>query len=254
MLKRSCPLVKREPLVGVYQLDFSNRRRTCLPVTLEWHGGALKTSALLDSGAEEGFLDATVAAQGGVPLVEVSKPLVAAAGTHHPCHWTSQDEALGKSPGRNLPPDYRHPALPGGVGPPLDGKAPAPRWTGPGTRSLSGICRALAGVCIRPTPQWLLLSGRRLQTWRRFRGSTTTLGRSFARAVLLACRRTDHTIVRSSSSREQLPRGDASSPCPVQRGRPWKSTSPSPWQQGSFDRHLPRPVQGSSSSGIRTAP
>ena len=41
--------------------------------------GARKTSALLDSGAEESFLDATVSAQWGVPLVEVSKPLVASS-------------------------------------------------------------------------------------------------------------------------------------------------------------------------------
>ena len=61
--------------MGVYQLDSSNR----LPVTLEWPGGARKTSALLDTGAEESFLDATIAAQWGVPLVEVSKPLVASS-------------------------------------------------------------------------------------------------------------------------------------------------------------------------------
>ena len=65
--------------MGVYQLDSSNRRHTCLPVTLEWSGKARKTSALLDSGAEDSFLDATVAAQWGVPLVEVSKPLVASS-------------------------------------------------------------------------------------------------------------------------------------------------------------------------------
>ena len=65
--------------MGAYHLDSSNRRRTCLPVTLEWAGRARKTSALLDSGAEESFLDATVAAQWGVPLVEVSKPLVASS-------------------------------------------------------------------------------------------------------------------------------------------------------------------------------
>ena len=65
--------------MGVYQLDSSNRRSTCLPVTLECPRKARKTSALLDSGAEESFLDATVAAQWGFPLVEVSKPLVASS-------------------------------------------------------------------------------------------------------------------------------------------------------------------------------
>ena len=78
-VKRRRPLVKRGSLVGVFQLDSSNRRRTCLPVTLEWPGQTRKTSALLNSGAEESFLDATVAAQWGVPLVEVSKPLVASS-------------------------------------------------------------------------------------------------------------------------------------------------------------------------------
>ena len=63
--------------MGAYQLDSSNRRHTCLPVTLEWPGRAQKTSALLDLEAEESFLDATVAAQWGVPLV--SKPLVASS-------------------------------------------------------------------------------------------------------------------------------------------------------------------------------
>ena len=66
------------PNVGAFRLESSNRKRTCLPVTLEWPGEARKTSALLDSGAEESFLNATTAAQWGlVPLEEVSRPLVA---------------------------------------------------------------------------------------------------------------------------------------------------------------------------------
>ena len=63
--------------MGAFQLDSSNRRRTCLPVTLEWGGRSRRTSALLDSGAEASFMDATAAAKWGVPLVEVSTPLVA---------------------------------------------------------------------------------------------------------------------------------------------------------------------------------
>ena len=58
-------------------LDSSNRHRTCPPVTLQWPGGSRKTSALLDSGAEESFLDTATAARWRVPLVEVSRPLVA---------------------------------------------------------------------------------------------------------------------------------------------------------------------------------
>ena len=45
--------------MGAYHLDASNHCRTCLPDTLEWPGRARKTSAPLDSGAEESFLDAT---------------------------------------------------------------------------------------------------------------------------------------------------------------------------------------------------
>ena len=64
--------------MGVSHLESSSKNHcTCLPVTLQWPGGAQKTSALLDSGAEESFLDAKTAARWGVPLVEVSKPLVA---------------------------------------------------------------------------------------------------------------------------------------------------------------------------------
>ena len=76
-VRRSRLLVERGALVGVSQLDSSNRHRTCPPVILQWPGGSRKTSALLDSGAEESFLDAATAARWGVPLVEVSRPLVA---------------------------------------------------------------------------------------------------------------------------------------------------------------------------------
>ena len=75
--KRECPLVEQGALVGVSQLESSTKNRTCLPVTLEWPGEVQKTSALLDSGAEESFLNTETAAHWGVPLVEVSKPLVA---------------------------------------------------------------------------------------------------------------------------------------------------------------------------------
>ena len=76
-VKRPRPLVEQEALVGVSHLDSSNRHCTCLPVTLQWPGGSRKASALLDSGAEESFLDTATAARWGVPLVEVSRPLVA---------------------------------------------------------------------------------------------------------------------------------------------------------------------------------
>ena len=65
---------------------------------------AWKTSALLDSGAEDSFLDATVAAQWGVPLVEVSKPLVAWA--DHQGYQTPEDEDLREPSGGDLPPDH----------------------------------------------------------------------------------------------------------------------------------------------------
>ena len=63
--------------MGAFQHESSTRSRTCLPVTLEWPGGSQETSALLDSGAEERFLDAETATRWGIPLVEVSSPLVA---------------------------------------------------------------------------------------------------------------------------------------------------------------------------------
>ena len=75
--KGSHPLVEQGALVGVIPIESSTCSRTCLPVTLNWTGGNEKTSALLDSGAEESFLDAGNAACWGIPLVEVSRPLVA---------------------------------------------------------------------------------------------------------------------------------------------------------------------------------
>ena len=63
--------------MGVITVESSTRSRTCLPVTLTWTGGSKKTSALIDSGMEKSFLDAGAAARWGVPLVEVSHPLVA---------------------------------------------------------------------------------------------------------------------------------------------------------------------------------
>ena len=63
--------------MGVIPIDSYTKNCTCLPVTLEWSGRWKKTSALLDSWAEESFLDARVVARCGVPLVEIPQPLVA---------------------------------------------------------------------------------------------------------------------------------------------------------------------------------
>ena len=57
--------------MGTFRIDSSTRSRNCLPVSLEWSGGSQKTLALLDSGAEENFLDASTADRWGIPLVEV---------------------------------------------------------------------------------------------------------------------------------------------------------------------------------------
>ena len=73
--QRSCPLVDRGALVGVFPIDSWTRSRTCLPITLHWSGRSKQTSALLDSGAEESFLDAGAATRLGILLVEVSHPL-----------------------------------------------------------------------------------------------------------------------------------------------------------------------------------
>ena len=58
----NCPVRGARPQVGTFRLESSNCKHTCLPVTLEWPGGAWKTSTLLDSGAEESFLDVNTAA------------------------------------------------------------------------------------------------------------------------------------------------------------------------------------------------
>ena len=63
--------------MGILKIKSSTKNRTCLPVTLEWPEGKQKTSALIDSGAEESFLETKTAASWGIPLVEVSCPLVA---------------------------------------------------------------------------------------------------------------------------------------------------------------------------------
>ena len=75
--KMSRPLVERGAIVGVIPIKSSTQSRTYLPVTLNWTGGSKKTSVLIDSGAEESFFDAGAAAHWGIPLVEVSRPLVA---------------------------------------------------------------------------------------------------------------------------------------------------------------------------------
>ena len=77
-----------------------------------------------------------------------------------------------------------------------------------------------------------------------------TSGVSSARVGRRLFLRTDRTTVPSSSSREPIPQGDASSRCCTQSGRRWRS----PWQRGSSARRHPRPVQGSSLWGRRTAP
>ena len=74
---RARPLVERGALVGAFHLESSTHSCTCLPVTLVWPGGTRRMLALLDSGAKESFLDTETAARWGIPLVEVSRPLVA---------------------------------------------------------------------------------------------------------------------------------------------------------------------------------
>ena len=49
--------------MGVIPMESFTRSRTCLPVILNWTGGTKKTSALLDSGADESFIDAGAAAR-----------------------------------------------------------------------------------------------------------------------------------------------------------------------------------------------
>ena len=64
--------VERGALMGIIKIESSTKNRTCLPVTLEWPGGKQKTFALIDSGAEESFLDTKTAASWGISRVEVA--------------------------------------------------------------------------------------------------------------------------------------------------------------------------------------
>lgn len=50
---------------------------TCLPVTLGWRGRSWKTTALIDTGEEECFLDTETAQRWGIPLEVLERPLVA---------------------------------------------------------------------------------------------------------------------------------------------------------------------------------
>ena len=63
--------------MAVIPVESSTRSRTCLPVILNWTGGTKRTSALLDSGAEERFMGGGATARWGIPFVEISRPLVA---------------------------------------------------------------------------------------------------------------------------------------------------------------------------------
>lgn len=62
--------------MGTIPVEHSSRNRTCLPVSLEWRGGSKKTTALVDSGAEESFMDTRAAKEWRVPL-EITRPRVA---------------------------------------------------------------------------------------------------------------------------------------------------------------------------------
>ena len=74
-VKRKWPLVSRGALVGTIPVKNSSRARTCLPVSLDWGGGSRKTSALLDSGAEDNFLDTALRLVGEFPLWPLSAHL-----------------------------------------------------------------------------------------------------------------------------------------------------------------------------------
>lgn len=56
--------------MGVIPVDHS-KNFTCFPVSLEWAGGGRKTTALIDSGAEENFIDLEVAQKWGIPVEKI---------------------------------------------------------------------------------------------------------------------------------------------------------------------------------------
>ncbi|KAJ8381196.1 hypothetical protein SKAU_G00019740 [Synaphobranchus kaupii] len=76
-VKSQRPLVSRGALVGIIPMESSSKHRTCLPVIIGWGGQLRKTTALIDSGAEENFLDAGAAVAWGVPITNMEHPLVA---------------------------------------------------------------------------------------------------------------------------------------------------------------------------------
>lgn len=60
--------------MGVIPVKSSSKNRNCLPITLEWNGASRNTSALLDTGAEESFVDAGADRRWGIPLQRIELP------------------------------------------------------------------------------------------------------------------------------------------------------------------------------------
>ena len=120
--------------MGVIPIESSTRSRTCLTVTINWTGGTKKTSALLDSGAEESFLDTGATGRWGIPLLEVSHPLVANSLNGQRLGRITKATKLTPSSGvrepsrDHLTPDHRHTSFACGAGPSMDGEAQP--WNG----------------------------------------------------------------------------------------------------------------------------
>ena len=65
-LKSQCPWVDRGTLVCTFPVTSSSRLRTCLPVTLSWSDWSQEVLALIDSIAENSFVDFGLAEEWGI--------------------------------------------------------------------------------------------------------------------------------------------------------------------------------------------
>ena len=197
--------------MAAYQLDSSNRGRTCLPVTLEWSGRARKTSALLDSGAEESFLDATITLNGQRlgRITRATRPLKMRISGNH-----QEEISLLIIDTTHSPVVLGHPWM--------VKHRPQVDWA---RHEILGWDPSCSSRCLRKAHAPVVTPQREESpNLAKVPREYHDLGGSSVRAGLLASPHTDRTTQTSSSSREQPPRGGASSPCLAQRGKPWRST------------------------------
>ena len=65
--------------MSVTPVQPSSQQRTLLPTILKWRDQQQEVVALIDSGAEENFMDSCFVAQWGLPTIELRTPMMANA-------------------------------------------------------------------------------------------------------------------------------------------------------------------------------